>query len=458
MKEIVDKHNRRAPDSEQMRMATISSCSDCQTPVSGGELGHHVGVKVTPFDSYKDFFCSSQTSVHLVSALVTYSGQRSDVVKQGYLGKFERSHRRYFVLRAGSHTGPSRLEWYKSQEKFAAMEKSSGKATLFGLSKQGVLYLRCCISVGRLSSFRKGHTVALYAQDQTMVLVADNPQDQETWYLSIMKMMEECRDDEDQACDDDDGYCTLPPAAFFKEVWPVSVNPRGLGRSKSLAAQHIHEVVRDTVRALRVLPDFNRSPTSNHNPLLVPKRCRPKYREKKKANVQTGPTQFQEPNTSEPQSPISLHSTELPEPDCYMDMRKQPSAGECCEGEGVGYMMMSPQVSRTSCVLPLDAYVTMSSPPKDLSASISSRGGVNRCSLLYPSHHQTNKGQLPLQFGSIHSTKECADTSGPMMPFGQTAPLRSSPHSSHLHAEERFAIRSRLASCLLSCLTTDPEH
>lgn len=137
MKEIVNRHNRRAPYSEQMRMATISSSSNCQTPVSGGELGHHVGVQVTSFDSYEEFFCSSQTSVHLVSALVTYSGQCSDVVKQGYLGKLERSHRRYFVLRAGSHTGPSRLEWYKSQQKFAAMEKSSGKATLFGLSKQG---------------------------------------------------------------------------------------------------------------------------------------------------------------------------------------------------------------------------------------------------------------------------------------------------------------------------------
>ncbi|XP_077426081.1 uncharacterized protein LOC144054699 isoform X1 [Vanacampus margaritifer] len=524
--EMVDWSNTGAAGSEQM--ATKLSSSDCQIPVRVGELGHHIRVQVTPYDSYEEFFCNSQTSIHLLSALVTYSGQRSDVVKQGYLGMLERSNRRYFVLRAGSHTGSSRLEWYKSLEKFAAMEKSSGKVMLFGPKKQGVIYLRCCIGVGCLSSSRKGLTVVLYAQDQTMVLVADNQQDQEAWYLSIKKMIEEHRD-EDQACDDeDDGYCTLPPAAFFKEVWPVSVSPQGLGRSKSLAgelrlcltatslilvragacsdlpsvtipllavrrfghlegsfflelgrsspvgpgelwfeakdqAQHIHEVVRDTVRALRALPDFSRSPTSNHNPLLAPKRCRLKYREKKNSDVQMGPTQCQELNTTEPQSPLSLHSITLPEPDCYMDMSKQPCDGECCEGEGVGYMMMSPQVSRSSCVLPQDAYVTMSSPQKqDLPASISPQR-VNRCSPLYPSHRQssdraqhlsTHNGRLPLQFGSTLSPKRRTDTSRLMTPFVQTALLQSSPQSGLFQAE-RLAVRSRLASCLPSCLQVD---
>lgn len=86
---------------------------------------------------YEELFCTSQTSIPLVSALMTSLGQQSDVVKQGYLGKLERRHRRYFVLRTGSHTGPSRLEWYKTQEKFTAVEKSSGKAALFRPSKQG---------------------------------------------------------------------------------------------------------------------------------------------------------------------------------------------------------------------------------------------------------------------------------------------------------------------------------
>ncbi|XP_049608519.1 insulin receptor substrate 1-like isoform X1 [Syngnathus scovelli] len=512
MMETVDGDNRRASGSEQRRMATKASYSDCQIPVRD-----HVGAQPTPYDLYEEFFSSSsssQTSIHLVSALVTFSGQHSDVVKQGYLGKLEREHRRYFVLRAGSHTGPSRLEWYKSLETFATMEKSSGKYALFGPSKQGVIYLRSCIGVGCLCSLSKGLTVALYAQDQTMVLVADSQQDQEAWYLSIKKLMEEHRD-EDQACDDeDDGYCTLPPAGFFKEVWPVCVNPRGLGRSKSLAgelrlcltatslllvrvsacsdlpsvtiplltvrrfghledsfflelgrsaplgpgelwfaardqAQHIHEAVRDTVRALRALPDFGRSPVSNHNPLLVPKRCRPKYREKKNLDAQTGPTQCRQTNGPEPQSPVSLRSMALPEPDRYMDMRTQPPAGECGEGEGVDYMMMSPQVSRGSCMLPQDAYVTMSSPQKQESP-VSPQRGVNRCTSLYTSHWPTNdwsqdtpthNARLPTEFGPTRSPKGHADTSGLTTPFVRT--------------KKRFAVRSGLASCLPSCLLAE---
>lgn len=96
----------------------------------------------SPSRFYEELFCTSQTSgtlAPLSGALVTSSGPQSDVVKQGNLGKLERNQRRYFVLRAGSHTGPSRLEWYKSQEKFTAMEKSAGKAALFGSSKQGLV-------------------------------------------------------------------------------------------------------------------------------------------------------------------------------------------------------------------------------------------------------------------------------------------------------------------------------
>ena len=84
----------------------------------------------SPF--YEELFCTSSS---LAGALLASAGPQSDVVKRGYLGKLERKHRRYFVLRAGSHIGPSRLEWYQSQEKFTAVEKTAG--SLFGSSKQG---------------------------------------------------------------------------------------------------------------------------------------------------------------------------------------------------------------------------------------------------------------------------------------------------------------------------------
>ncbi|XP_026219104.1 insulin receptor substrate 2-B-like [Anabas testudineus] len=437
---------------------------------------HHDGMQLNerPLSGfYEELFCTSQSSAPLVplaGALMTTSGPQSDVVKQGYLGKLERNQRRYYVLRAGSHTGPSRLEWYKTQEKFTAMEKSPGKAALFSQSKQGVIYLRCCLGVSRIGSSRNGHTVALYTKDQSMVLVMEDQQEQDEWYLAIKKLMEEERKNEEHREGfekGDDGYCTLPPAAFFKEVWLVTVKPRGLGRSKSLAgetrlcltasslilvrvsacndlpsvtipllsvrrfghldglfflelgrsapngpgeiwmeardegnpafAQNIHELIRETIRALRALPDFSRSPTSNNQPqaLLVSKRSRPKFRDKLNVrplsslqalppsipDIHSSPRQgYLEPQNqdkTEPEStasitsrlgPFSSQQSSTPKNDSYMEMKTEhcsfPVWGPCKEEERRGYMMMSPQVSHTSSVLPQDDYVLMTSPHK----------------------------------------------------------------------------------------------
>lgn len=83
---------------------------------------------------HEEVFCPGLASDAL--AFIARSGPHSDVVKEGYLGKQEQKDKRYFVLRAGSHCGPSRLEWYKTQEKFAAVEKSACKMMLFGSRKQ----------------------------------------------------------------------------------------------------------------------------------------------------------------------------------------------------------------------------------------------------------------------------------------------------------------------------------
>lgn len=84
-----------------------------------------------------------------------------------------------------------------------------------------VIYLRCCLGVSRSGNSRKGHMVALYDKDQTLVLVMEEQQQQEDWYLAIKRLMEEEQKDEEHEegfDEDDDGYCTLPPVAFFKEV------------------------------------------------------------------------------------------------------------------------------------------------------------------------------------------------------------------------------------------------
>uniref|UniRef100_A0A667Z2L2 Insulin receptor substrate 1-like n=1 Tax=Myripristis murdjan TaxID=586833 RepID=A0A667Z2L2_9TELE len=255
--------------------------------------------------------------------------------QDGYLGKLERNQRRYFVLRTGSHTGPSRLEWFKTQEKFKTVEKMDGKTSLFGSRK-------------RIANSRKGHIVALYAKDRTMVLVAEDQEEQEEWYVAIKKIIEE-----ERKYEEGDVACSAPS---LLKVWPVTVKPRGLGRTKSLAgetrlclsatslvlvrvgaddelpsvtvpllsvrrfghseslfylelgrsaptgpgeiwmdagdhgdttlAQHMHDTLREMMRALRALPDFRQSPASNYNhqnqtrALLASKRGRPKYKDK----------------------------------------------------------------------------------------------------------------------------------------------------------------------------------
>lgn len=84
------------------------------------------------------------------------------------------------------------------------------------------MYLRCCLGVSRICSSRRGHTVALYAQDQTMVLVAEDQWEQEEWYLAVKKLIEEWKEEEcrEGFSEEDDGYCTLPAAPYFKEVPP----------------------------------------------------------------------------------------------------------------------------------------------------------------------------------------------------------------------------------------------
>ncbi|KAF7214729.1 insulin receptor substrate 1-B isoform X2 [Nothobranchius furzeri] len=482
------------------------SSSGCRINPDEGSGDHltEMWLNNPPSGLYEELFCTSQVSIPLVplaGALMVSSRPMSDVVKEGYLGKLERSNRRYFVLRAGSHTGPSRLEWYKSQEKFTVMEKSARKAGLCGSNKQGVIYLRCCLGVSRIGSSRKGHTLALYDKDQTLVLLMEDQEQQEEWYAAIKSLVEEEQKDEEHAegVDEDDGYCTLPPAAFFKEVWSVMVKPRGLGSSKhftgeirlcltatalvlvrlgatndfpsvtipllsvrrfghldglffmelgrsapngpgeiwmeareegdAAVAQHIHEAVRGAVQALRALPDFSRSPTSSHHQqpgLLASKRCRPKYRDKsvhpRPLTSQTSPAQSPrrppKPDDTKSESCLSFTSFISPprlqrgsEPDRFLgsktdlcgDAASRMQRWESVEkGEGLGYMLMSPQVSHSLSELVQEDYVVMESPQKphrptqSFSSSSSSSSlqtsfsssTFDGCSPPYPSQHQ----------------------------------------------------------------------
>lgn len=166
----------------------------------------------------------------------------------------------------------------------------------------------------------------------------------------------------------------------------------------------MHEVVRETVRALRALPDFSQSPSSycvgqNHPPaLLASKRSRHKYRERlghvrplasplfpisgqpeiptSPSRCSTEPCRQDKPEPGSPLSPLGSQQNSTLDTGSYMDMRMDhpvlklmednSSDGmrglESGEEEGPGYMLMSPQPARISAVLPQDDYVTMRSP------------------------------------------------------------------------------------------------
>ncbi|XP_072306487.1 uncharacterized protein [Eucyclogobius newberryi] len=400
----------------------------------------------------EELFCPTLLSAALAPlALGADPGPSSDVLKQGYLGKQEQKHRRYFVLRAGSHSGPSRLEWYKTHESFTTVEMSSGKTGPFVSHKRGVMFLRRCLGISLIRSYRKDYKVSLHTKDQTLVFVGKDVQDQQEWYTAIKKQMEEeLKDEDEEGFDEEDaGYCTLPLSSFYKQVWPVTVTARGLGRSKALAgeillcltasslvlvrvgndheqpsvtmpllavrrfghlngsfflelgrsaphgpgeiwmeareegnvllAQQIHMVVREAVRALRVIPDFNwssspskRSTSLSHN-LFAPMRSRPKQREKLGHCRPTGFPLPQVLSKSQNQSDHDIEETLRPDSVSLSPVTKEPSFDPEAESsmerksdhsplsEGPGYMLMSPQLSQS---LHQDEYVSMTSPHK----------------------------------------------------------------------------------------------
>ncbi|RVE75541.1 hypothetical protein OJAV_G00017710 [Oryzias javanicus] len=361
---------------------------------------------------YEELFWSLQAPVPLAGAFVS-SGPHSDVVKQGYLGKLERNRRRYFVLRAGSHTGPSRLEWYRNREKFTAAEKSAGRTAPFGSSKAGTLYLRCCLGVSRIGDSRRGHTLELYAKDRTLVLLAEDRQQNQDCLLQrgVARHGEASRSGQLQTAHR--GEPALPhrhlprlgpprsrcgaavrqhPSAERATVrtpgrpvlpgaGPVGAR-RGRGdldggeaASPRPADPRVHSG--DGLRALRALPDLGGSPASGHSQrpgLLASKRCRHKPRDRPgNARPPQSRTTIQNPQTSP--ALRSNQSDDGKQDSTTSDLspsgaRQGPAACNLrnwgwSEGEEpLGYMVMSPQAGIKPSAPPPDDYVTMESPQR----------------------------------------------------------------------------------------------
>lgn len=175
-----------------------------------------------------------------VYAAVTVANNASDSVddirKCGYLRKQKHGHKRFFVLRAASHLGPSRLEYYDSEKKFRNSLRSaaaSGGAVAPSPPKR-VIYLYQCFTVNKRADSKNKHLIALYTKDEYFAIVAENEQEQEDWYVAISELMSEGKRGHVDSDDLDDGYGTVSPGTVFKEVWQVNVKPKGLGQTKNL--------------------------------------------------------------------------------------------------------------------------------------------------------------------------------------------------------------------------------
>ncbi|XP_008318586.1 insulin receptor substrate 2-B [Cynoglossus semilaevis] len=228
-------------------------------PTSNHHLHHpfqqHIGaenVADTPgrrLSSTAEDGSSSGGHVYAASAAANNNSSdgADDIRKCGYLRKQKHGHKRFFVLRAASHLGPSRLEYYDSEKKFRNSLRSAAAAATATASAAAaaaaaaapsppkrVIYLYQCFTVNKRADSKNKHLIALYTKDEYFAIVAENEQEQEDWYVAVSELMSEGKRGHLDSDDLDDGYGTVTPGTVFKEVWQVNVKPKGLGQTKNL--------------------------------------------------------------------------------------------------------------------------------------------------------------------------------------------------------------------------------
>ncbi|XP_056298750.1 insulin receptor substrate 2-B [Pseudoliparis swirei] len=187
---------------------------------------------------------SGSGRVYAAVSVVSASDAVDDIRKCGYLRKQKHGHKRFFVLRAASRLGPSRLEYYDSEKKFrsslrsaaaaAANASGGGAAAATASPPKRVIALSQCFTVNKRADSKNKHLIALYTKDEYFAIVAESEPEQEDWYVAVSELMSEGKKGHVDSEDLDDGYGTVTPGTVFKEVWQVNVKPKGLGQTKNL--------------------------------------------------------------------------------------------------------------------------------------------------------------------------------------------------------------------------------
>uniref|UniRef100_A0A672K4E9 Insulin receptor substrate 1-B-like n=1 Tax=Sinocyclocheilus grahami TaxID=75366 RepID=A0A672K4E9_SINGR len=133
-------------------------------------------------------------------------------------------HKRFFVLRAASASGPSRLEYYENEKKWRYKS---------GAPKRSIP-LESCFNINKRADSKNKHLVALYTKDEYFAIAADSEVEQESWYQALVDLHNRGKVHETAAGVGEDNYGEATPGPAFKEVWQVILKAKGLGHTKNL--------------------------------------------------------------------------------------------------------------------------------------------------------------------------------------------------------------------------------
>ncbi|XP_062993607.1 LOW QUALITY PROTEIN: insulin receptor substrate 1-like [Elgaria multicarinata webbii] len=167
----------------------------------------------------------------------------SDVRLCGYLRKQKSHHRRFFVLRGASERGPARLEYYENEKKFRA----GGPG---GSRPKRAFPLASALNINKRTDARYRHLIILYGRDGTFGVAAENAEQQQAWYAAMVEL--HCKGKAPVAGDPE---AAVVPGPAFKEVWQVSLRPRGLGHTKNLAGMYLLCLTEKTINFVKLNSD-----------------------------------------------------------------------------------------------------------------------------------------------------------------------------------------------------------
>ncbi|XP_061445077.1 insulin receptor substrate 1-like [Rhineura floridana] len=165
----------------------------------------------------------------------------SDVHLCGYLRKQKSHRRRYFVLRCASERGPPRLECYENEKKFRAGGLCSRPKRIYLLAS--------VLNINKRADARHRYLIVLYGRDGTFGVAAEDADQQQMWYAAMVELHGKGKVSSDGNRD------TVVPGPAFKEVWQVSLRPRGLGHTKNLAGAYLLCLTEKTINFVKLNSD-----------------------------------------------------------------------------------------------------------------------------------------------------------------------------------------------------------